>query len=74
MLEHGLDPWCTLYHWDLPQALQEQGGWVSRDTVGAFLDYTELVTRRLGDRVKHWITHNEPWCSCIMGYWEGVHA
>ncbi|RTL23344.1 MAG: beta-glucosidase [Burkholderiales bacterium] len=74
MLERGLDPWCTLYHWDLPQALQEQGGWVSRDTVGAFLDYTELVTRRLGDRVKHWITHNEPWCSCIMGYWEGVHA
>jgi len=74
MLERGLDPWCTLYHWDLPQALQEQGGWVSRDTVGAFLAYTDIVTRRLGDRVKHWITHNEPWCSCMMSYWEGVHA
>jgi beta-glucosidase len=74
MLERGLDPWATLYHWDLPQVLQEQGGWTSRDTVAAFLDYTDAVTRRLGDRVKHWITHNEPWCSCIMGYWEGVHA
>ncbi|NCT84319.1 MAG: beta-glucosidase [Comamonadaceae bacterium] len=74
MLERGLDPWATLYHWDLPQALQEQGGWTSRDTVAAFLEYTDIVTRRLGDRVKHWITHNEPWCSCIMGYWEGVHA
>ncbi len=74
MLARGLDPWATLYHWDLPQALQAQGGWISRDTVAAFLEYTDLVTRRLGDRVKHWITHNEPWCSCIMGYWEGVHA
>ncbi|MBV8035485.1 GH1 family beta-glucosidase [Roseateles sp.] len=74
MLERGLDPWATLYHWDLPQTLQEQGGWTTRDTVAAFLEYTDLVTRRLGDRVKHWITHNEPWCSCIMGYWEGVHA
>ena len=74
MLERGLDPWCTLYHWDLPQALQAQGGWTSRDTVAAFLEYTDVVTRRLGDRVKHWITHNEPWCSCMMGYWEGVHA
>jgi len=74
MLERGLDPWATLYHWDLPQPLQEQGGWTSRDTIAAYLDYTDAVTRRLGDRVKHWITHNEPWCSCIMGYWEGVHA
>ncbi|MEO6278915.1 GH1 family beta-glucosidase [Roseateles sp.] len=74
MLERGLDPWATLYHWDLPQALQEQGGWLSRDTIAAFLEYTDVVTRRLGDRVKHWITHNEPWCSCMMGYWEGVHA
>ncbi|CAM3737237.1 GH1 family beta-glucosidase [Roseateles saccharophilus] len=74
MLERGLDPWATLYHWDLPQTLQEQGGWTSRDTVTAFLEYTDIVTRRLGDRVGHWITHNEPWCSCMMGYWEGVHA
>ena len=74
MLARGLDPWATLYHWDLPQPLQEQGGWTSRDTVAAFLEYTDVVTRRLGDRVKHWITHNEPWCSCMMSYWEGVHA
>ncbi|RQO61831.1 beta-glucosidase [Paucibacter sp. KBW04] len=74
MLTRGLQPWATLYHWDLPQVLQEQGGWKSRETVAAFLEFTEAVTRRLGDRVKHWITHNEPWCSCFMGYWEGVHA
>ncbi len=74
MLERGLDPWCTLYHWDLPQALQTQGGWTSRETVAAFVEYADIVTRRLGDRVKHWITHNEPWCSCMMGYWENVHA
>ena len=74
MLERGLDPWATLYHWDLPQVLQDQGGWTSRETVAAFLEYTDVVTRRLGDRVMHWITHNEPWCSCMMSYWEGVHA
>jgi len=74
MLARGLDPWATLYHWDLPQALQEQGGWTARATVDAFLEYADIVTRRLGDRVTHWITHNEPWCSCMMGYWEGVHA
>lgn len=74
MLERGLDPWCTLYHWDLPQALQDEGGWTARSTVDAFLAYTDVATRRLGDRVKHWITHNEPWCSAMMGYWEGVHA
>ncbi|MBV8604904.1 MAG: beta-glucosidase [Pelomonas sp.] len=74
MLARGLDPWATLYHWDLPQALQEQGGWKHRATVAAYLEYADAVSRRLGDRVKHWITHNEPWCSCFMGYWEGVHA
>jgi len=74
MLERGLDPWATLYHWDLPQVLQDEGGWLSRDTIAAFVEYTDIVTRRLGDRVKHWITHNEPWCSCMMSYWEGVHA
>ncbi|MBV8503477.1 MAG: beta-glucosidase [Paucibacter sp.] len=74
MLARGLQPWATLYHWDLPQALQEHGGWKNRETVAAYLEYTDVITRRLGDRVKHWITHNEPWCSCIMGYYEGVHA
>ena len=74
MLERGLQPWATLYHWDLPQALQEQGGWANRATVDAFLEYTELVTRRLGDRVKHWITHNEPYCTAFLGNFEGNHA
>lgn len=75
MLERGLEPWATLYHWDLPQALQDaHGGWASRDTVAAFLEYTDAVTRRLGDRVKHWITHNEPWCTAMLGHHEGNHA
>jgi beta-glucosidase len=74
MLERGLEPWCTLYHWDLPQALQDRRGWVSRDTVAAFVDYADAVTRHLGDRVKHWITHNEPWCSAFLGHHEGIHA
>jgi beta-glucosidase len=74
MLERGLEPWATLYHWDLPQALQDAGGWASRDTVAAFLEYTDAVTRHLGDRVKHWITHNEPWCTAFLGHHEGNHA
>ena len=75
MLERGLEPWCTLYHWDLPQTLQDAvGGWAHRDTVAAFADYTDVVTRHLGDRVRQWITHNEPWCTSFHGHWEGVHA
>lgn len=74
LLERGITPWATLYHWDLPQPLQEQGGWASRDTVKAFLDYVDIVTRTLGDRVKHWFTHNEPWCIAILGHAEGAHA
>ncbi len=74
MLERGLQPWATLYHWDLPQALQDQGGWNNRATVDAYLAFVDAMTRRLGDRVKHWITHNEPWCTAIIGNFEGVHA
>ncbi|MEI6733787.1 MAG: GH1 family beta-glucosidase [Comamonadaceae bacterium] len=74
MLERGLEPWVTLYHWDLPQALQDQGGWANRDTVAAFVEYTDVVSRHLGDRIKHWITHNEPWCTAFIGNHEGVHA
>lgn len=74
MLARGLQPWATLYHWDLPQFLQDRGGWNERATVGAFLDLADAMTRRLGDRVKHWITHNEPWCSAIIGNYEGWHA
>jgi beta-glucosidase len=74
MLERGLEPWVTLYHWDLPQALQAQGGWANRATVDAFVDYTDVVSRHLGDRIRHWITHNEPWCTAFHGNYEGVHA
>lgn len=74
MLERGLEPWATLFHWDLPQWLQDEGGWVNRSTVEAFLDYTDAVTRVLGDRVRHWITHNEPWCTAFLGHQHGVHA
>ncbi|NHZ43693.1 GH1 family beta-glucosidase [Massilia aquatica] len=74
MLERGLQPWATLYHWDLPQALQDQGGWANRATVDAFVDYADVVTRRLGDRVRHWITHNEPWCTAMHGNLDGMHA
>ena len=74
MLERGLEPWATLYHWDLPQALQDDGGWANRDTVNAFVEYSDIVSRHLGDRIKHWITHNEPWCTAFHGNFEGVHA
>jgi beta-glucosidase len=74
MLERGIQPWATLYHWDLPQALQDEGGWQNRATVDAFVEYADAVTRRLGDRVRHWITHNEPWCSAFLGHHEGIHA
>jgi beta-glucosidase len=74
MLERGLQPWATLYHWDLPQYLQDLGGWESRATVDAYLEYTDVITRHLGDRVKHWITHNEPWCTAMHGNWDGMHA
>ena len=74
LLANGLDPYVTLYHWDLPQALEENGGWPVRDTVDAFTEYTEVVVGRLGDRVRHWITQNEPWVISWLGYGLGVHA
>ena len=74
LLERRLTPWATLYHWDLPQALEDAGGWPSRDTVDAYVEYTDIVTRRLGDRVQHWITQNEPWIIANLGYDAGVHA
>jgi beta-glucosidase len=74
LLEQGLDPYVTLYHWDLPQALEDKGGWANPDIVKWFADYTDIVTRALGDRVRGWITLNEPWCSSMLGYLWGVHA
>ncbi|MCP4423590.1 MAG: beta-glucosidase [Chloroflexi bacterium] len=74
LLEAGVTPYVTLYHWDLPQALQDEGGWEARSTAEAFVEYADVVTRHLGDRVKHWITHNEPWVVAYVGHREGRHA
>ncbi|PXX45387.1 GH1 family beta-glucosidase [Undibacterium pigrum] len=74
MLERGLQPWATLYHWDLPQYLQDQGGWLQRDTAHAFVEFADVMSKHLGDRVKHWITHNEPWCTAMLGHADGIHA
>jgi beta-glucosidase len=74
LLEHGIEPWLTLYHWDLPQPLEDAGGWPSRDTAGRFAEYASIVHRALGDRVRYWTTLNEPWCSAFLGYGLGVHA
>jgi beta-glucosidase len=73
-LEHGVTPWATLYHWDLPQPLEDAGGWLSRETAQRFTDYAVTTATALGDVVRHWITLNEPWCSAFLGYAAGVHA
>ncbi|MPV49283.1 beta-glucosidase [Pseudactinotalea sp. HY160] len=74
LLEAGIEPVLTLYHWDLPQELEDAGGWPERETAYAFADYAGEVARRLGDRVSLWTTVNEPWCSAYLGYGSGVHA
>ncbi len=74
MLARGLQPHVTLYHWDLPQALQASGGWANRDTAFRFATYAEAVARRLGDRVASIATHNEPWCTAVLGHQTGQFA
>jgi len=74
LLDAGIVPYATLYHWDLPQALQDEGGWPLRRIVEAFTEFMDVASRALGDRVKHWITLNEPWVSAFIGYREGRHA
>ena len=74
LLERGISPLATLYHWDLPQALEDEGGWVSRDVVERFVDYAELVFSGLGDVVEDWTTHNEPWVISFLGYALGTKA
>ncbi|WNF29800.1 GH1 family beta-glucosidase [Streptomyces sp. C11-1] len=70
----GVTPWITLYHWDLPQELEDAGGWPERDTALRFAEYAALAHDALGDRVEHWTTLNEPWCSAMLGYAYGLHA
>ncbi|HEU4758598.1 MAG TPA: GH1 family beta-glucosidase [Dehalococcoidia bacterium] len=74
LLANGIRPFPTLYHWDLPQALQDEGGWANRDIVGHFTTYAETCVRALGDRVKHWMVFNEPWVFTFLGYVVGLHA
>ena len=74
LLERDIRPIATLYHWDLPQELEDAGGWPARDTAYRFADYAAIVGERLGDRVHTWTTLNEPWCSAYLGYGSGGHA
>ena len=74
LLEAGIDPWVTLYHWDLPLPLHEAGGWPARDTADRYTEYATAVHAALADRVRHWATFNEPWCSAWLGYGSGIHA
>lgn len=74
LLEAGIQPFPTIYCWDLPQALQDKGGWTKRSIIDAFIEYVDLISRRLGDRVKAWTTLNEPWAIAFQGYANGLLA
>ena len=74
LLEAGIEPLGTLYHWDLPQSIQDRGGWASRDIITQFTDYTHDVVSAFGDRVKSWVTLNEPWVFTWLGHMNGIHA
>jgi beta-glucosidase len=74
LLAAGIRPFATLYHWDLPQRLEDEGGWPARPTAEAFAEFAEVVGERLGDRVHDWTTHNEPFCTSWLGYALGLHA
>lgn len=73
-LAKGITPWCTLYHWDLPQALQDKGGWANRDIVRYFEEYVNIVSNEFGDKVKNWMVLNEPTAFTGVGYFLGLHA
>ncbi|MDR1825161.1 MAG: beta-glucosidase [Bifidobacteriaceae bacterium] len=74
LLERGIKPVLTLYHWDLPQALEDQGGWPARDTAFRYAEYAAILAKALGDRIDTWTSLNEPWCTAYLGYASGVHA
>jgi len=73
-LKHDITPFVTLYHWDLPQALEEVGGWTNRELANYFADYAALCSKHFGDRVKYWMAFNEPWIFTVLGYMIGIHA
>lgn len=74
LLENGIEPMCTLYHWDLPQALEDKGGWNNRETIDAFVNYSEVMFKEFGEKIKYWITLNEPWCISFLSNYIGMHA
>jgi beta-glucosidase len=74
LIARGIRPIATLYHWDLPQTLEDEGGWTNRATAYAFADYARIMGEALGDRIETWTTLNEPWCSAYLGYGSGAHA
>jgi len=74
LIDAGITPWVTLYHWDLPQALEDKGGWAARETAERFAEYAAVMHEALGDRVRIWTTLNEPWVSAFLGYAAGIHA
>ena len=74
LMADNIEPWVCLYHWDFPQALEDRGGWQNRDIASWFAEYAAIAVRRLGDRVKHWATFNEPNAASVLGYCEGKHA
>src|SRR6185369_2577793 len=74
LLAAGITPFPTLFHWDTPQALEDAGGWPARATAEAFVEYVDVVADRLGDRITHWVTHNEPWVVAWIGHAWGEHA
>ncbi|MCT8137152.1 beta-glucosidase [Anaerobacillus sp. CMMVII] len=74
LLENGIEPMCTLYHWDLPQSLQDKGGWDNRETIEAFVNYAETMFKEFTGKIKFWITLNEPWCVSYLSNYLGLHA
>jgi len=74
LIANDIEPMCTLYHWDLPQALQDNGGWNNRETIDAFVKYAELMFKEFNGKIKYWITLNEPWCIAFLSNYIGAHA